>query len=128
MTVNEKWAKTIAKLYVECVLSRENDRIKNPVLNEGKYDLLMTTWTNCVELAKQYKGKAEGDDPGFPCDCHLIELELPTETDEIILREILKGKLAEAINSADEVNIDTDPKGNLRIHFGFENVYTEREV
>ena len=127
MTIDEKWAKAMAKLYVECVLSKENDRIKNPIRNDNKYETLTETIVKVCEFAGTYKGTVNIDDPDFPCDCHLVELILPTENDEIVVREI-KSHLADAINAADEVNIDTDLKGNLRIHFGFENVYTEREV
>lgn len=127
MTHNEKWAKLIAFLKVDYMLSEERERITNPVRDEGKYNLLCETWQDCYELAKAYQGELKGQNPDFPCDCHVVKLVFPTETDEIILREI-KSKLANAINNADEVNIDTTTNGNLRIHFGFEDVYSPREV
>ena len=127
MTTEEKLAKLIAFLKVDCMLSDERERIFNPKRNDKKYNLLCETWQDCYDLAQMYKGKLEGQDPDFPCECHLIKLVFPTEDDEIILREI-KDKLASAINNADEVNIDTDIKGNLRIHFGFEDIYTPREA
>lgn len=125
MTIDEKWAKLIAFLRMDYLVSDERERITNPVRDDTKYNLLCGTWQDCYELAKAYQGKLEGQNPDFPCDCHLIKLVFPTETDEIILREI-KSKLANAINSADEVNIDTDINGNLQIHFGFEDVYTPK--
>lgn len=127
MTNEEKFAKALAILKVDAMLSNETQRIKNPKRNDNKYNLLIKTWQDCYELAETYQGKLEGQDPDFPCDCHLVQLIFPTEDDEIILREI-KSKLASAINNADEVNIDTDIKGNLRINFGFEDVYTPREA
>ena len=127
MTVQEKLARLIALIRVDYMLSDEGERIHNPKRNDNKYSLLCETWQNCYDLAKQYKGNLDGNDPNFPCDCHFIKLVFPTENDEIILREI-KSKFADAINSADEVNIDTDIKGNIRIYFGFEDVYTSREA
>ena len=127
MTVDERVGTMLALLKVDYLMSNEMDRIPNAKRNDDKYVLLCETWQNCYELAKQYKGKLEGNKPDFPCDCNFINLEFPTETDEIVLREA-KSKLANAIENADEVNIDTDIKGNLRIFFGFEDVYTPREV
>lgn len=127
LTYEEKLAKAIALLKVDYMLSDEMERISNPKRNDNKYRLLCETWQKCVDLAKEYQGKLEGNDPDFPMDCHLIKLVFPTETEEIILRE-MRTKLADAISNCDEVNIDTDIKGNLQIHFGFENVYTPREV
>lgn len=127
MTYEEKLAQAIALIKVDYMLSSERERIINPKRNDNKYNLLCETWQNCYDLAKEYKGKLSGEDPDFPCGCHLIQLIFPTENDEIVLREI-KAKLASAINNADEVNIDTDIKGNIRINFGFEDVYTPRET
>lgn len=116
----------IAFLRADYIFSGESERIKNPTLHKAKYNLLTQTWQNCYELAKMYKGKISGTDPDFPCGCHLVELNFPTENDEMILGEI-KSKLADSINNADEVNIDTDIKGNVRFYFGFEDVYTGEE-
>ena len=126
MTVEEKWAQLIAFLKVDYMLSEENERIKNPKRNDEKYETLCLTWQDCDKLAKLYQGKLKGDNPEFPTSCHLIQLKFPTENGEIILREI-KIKLANAINRADEVNIDTDRNGNVNIYFGFENVYVEKD-
>ncbi len=127
MTIEEKIAKLNAFLKVDYMLSDEMERISNPKRNDKKYNLLREAWQDCYVLAEVCKGKIEGNSPDFPCDCHFIKLVFYTENDEVILREI-KDKLANAINYADEVNINTDRKGNLRIYFGFEDVYTPREV
>lgn len=123
----DKLSKMIAQMYVDYMLSDERERIINPKRNDNKYDNLLRAWVDCTELAVKYKGKIEGQNPEFPCGCHLIKLWFPTENDEIILREI-KSNLAETIQNCDEVNIDTDLKGNVQFHFGFEDVYTEREA
>lgn len=127
MTVDERVGTLLALLKVNYLMSDETDRIPNAKRNDEKYVLLCETWQNCYDLAEQYKGKLEGNNPTFPCDCNYVELVFPTETEEIVLREV-KEKLADAIRNADEVNMDTDIKGNLRMFFGFENVYTPREV
>ncbi len=127
MTIDEKIANMLAIMKLDYLLSDESRRIQNPKRNDDKYELLCDTLQQCYDLAEAYQGKLESDNPDFPCDCHLIELVFPTEEDEIVLREI-KAKLANAINNCDEVNIDTDIKGNLRIHFGFEDVYTSEEA
>lgn len=127
MSIERKLANLVALLKVDYIMSNESERIHNPKRNDNKYNLLCETWQSCYELAEQYKGKISGQDPDFPCNCHLVNLVFPTENDEIILRET-KAKLSNAIQNADEVNIDTDKKGNLRIYFGFEDVYTPREA
>lgn len=119
-----EFSKLLAKMYVDYILSDERERISNPVRDDKKYEDLQKSWLQCAEMAARYKGKIEGQNPDFPCSCHLIKLVFPTENDEIILREI-KSNLAETIDACDEVNIDTDIKGNVRFHFGFEDVYTE---
>ena len=124
---NDELTKFLAMMRVEYMLSDERERISNPKRNDDKYNNLQQAWLHCAELAMTYKGKIEGQNPDFPCGCHLIQLWFPTENDEIILREI-KSNLAETIQTCDEVNIDTDPKGNVRFFFGFEDVYTEREA
>lgn len=126
--MTEKWAKLIAFLKVDYMLSDERERIKNPIRDDKKYNLLCESWQLCYDLSEQYKGKLDGNDPDFPCGCHFIKLVFPTENDEIILREISKGAFAKSVDNADEVNIDTDKKGNLRIYFGFEGVYVPRET
>lgn len=127
MGIETEIAKLKAILMADYIFSGESERIQNPERNEDKYRLLLETWAKCYQLAEAYKGKLEGNDPDFPMCCHLIKLVLPTENDEIIIREI-KSNLSDAINNADEINIDTDIKGNVQIHFGFEDVYTPREA
>ena len=121
--LESKLAQLLAFLKVDYLLSDERERIADPICHKGKLDAFKRTLQDCCELAKAYQGKLESDDPEFPKGCHLIQLVLPTENDEIILRE-LKTKLADAIESADEINIDTDLKGNVRFYFGFEDIYT----
>lgn len=123
--IDDKLAELIAFLKADYMFSGESERIQNAKRNDEKYELLCKTWKDCYELANRFKGKLDGNNPDFPCGCHLIRLVLPTEDDEIVLREI-KSQLADSISNCDEVNIDTDIKGNVRIHFGFEDVYTEQ--
>lgn len=120
-------AKRIALLKVDFMLSDEINAIRNPKRNDGKYNLLCETLLACYDLAQSFKGKLESNNPETPIECHVVKLVLPTENDEIILGDI-KAKLADAINNCDEVNIDTDLKGNVRIHFGFEDIYVPREA
>lgn len=124
MNGNDDISKLLAKMYVDYMLSDEKERILNPERNDKKYADLQKSWLQCAEIAAKYKGKIEGQNPNFPCSCHLIKLVFPTENDEIVLREI-KSNLAETIEVCDEVNLDTDIKGNVEFYFGFENVYTE---
>ena len=119
-------AKLLALLKIDYMFSGEAERIKNAKRNDEKYELLCETLINCYELAKQHGGELKGNNPDFPCSCHVIDLVLPTD-DELILRET-KSKLSAAINSCEELNIDTDLKGNVHFFFGFEDVYTPRET
>lgn len=127
MTVEKKISQLIAFLKMDYLMSNESERIMNPVRDDSKYNLLCECLSNCYSLSEQYEGKLNGVSPDFPCSCHTISLILPTENDEIIMGKI-KGKLANAINSADEVSIYTDIGGNTYICFCFENVYSPREV
>lgn len=114
-----------AYLTVDAMLSDEAERIRNPKRNEKKYANLVQCCKLIGEFAKETGSQISSDDIDFPKDNHVILIYLPTEDDDIDITKC-KGKLAQVIDKADGVVVDTMTDGRIRFCFVFYNTYAPK--
>lgn len=117
----------LALLRLQYALTDESDRIDNPERNDQRYYDYCEAITKGTTFVENVKGKLEARDPDFPCECHLMEIYVPTENPDLDIT-MVKGKLADIINSADEVGMGVDERNQIYIYLGWNDIYTPREA
>ena len=114
-----------ALLMIDYMLSDEPERIIDPEIDEGKYELFLGVIQKCVEYAERYHLKLDVDDPEFPKCSHMLSLIFPTQ-DELLEININDMYLFNIIGCSDGVIMGTDKSGNIQIDMFFNDIYKEK--
>ena len=117
--------KEVGEMFMDWILSDERERIIDPEVDVEKYVKYVCIIQKCTEWAEKYHMRISYDDPKFPQSIQMITLVMSTQDDEIeIGKEDLN--IFEMISYSDDVIMDTDKKGNIRINIFFQDIYKER--
>lgn len=116
----------LALLNLQYGLTSESDKIRNPKRNDGKYEKYCKAIIDATEFVKSVKGKMETRDPDFPAYGHLMEIYIPTDDPDLDITSV-KGKLANVLNSADEVGISNTSE-YIYINLCWNDIYESREL
>ena len=122
-------SKTMALLHamemlrLNYIMSDESERIKNPVRDDKKYEVLRETYVEVTSLCEGTGATVSGDDPDFPKDLHQIVVTFQNGIDDIEFIAEAKRKLVKAIENADCLLVSAGIKGNVEFLFGFSDIY-----
>ena len=128
MTENDtKIIQTLALLNIMYGLSPESERINNPKRNDKKFYEYCECIEKCHTFVKTVQGKLKATKPDFATCCHQMEIIIPTDDPDLDITKV-KGKLADTLNSADEVNMCVDSRNYINIIMCWNDIYTPRET
>lgn len=122
-----KIIQTLALLNIMYGVTAESERIINPKRNDEKFYEYCECLERCHTFVKAVQGKLEATKPDFATCCHQIEIVIPTDDPDLDITEV-KGKLADTLNSADEVNMCVDGRDYICIIMCWNDIYTSRET